>query len=46
MLEGVAEQVELRPVEHGDLPAVASLTQDPETAGEFAWLGWSGTDPS
>ncbi len=43
MLEDVAEQVELRPIEHGDLTTVESLTQDPETAGEFAWFGWSGT---
>jgi RimJ/RimL family protein N-acetyltransferase len=41
MLETVAEQVELRPVGHGDLATVESLTQDPETAGEFAWFGWS-----
>jgi RimJ/RimL family protein N-acetyltransferase len=41
MLEHVAEQVELRPVEHGDLSTVESLTQDPETTGEFAWFGWS-----
>jgi hypothetical protein len=41
MLEHVAEQVELRPVGRGDLATVESLTQAPETAGAFAWFGWS-----
>jgi RimJ/RimL family protein N-acetyltransferase len=41
MLEDVEEEVELRPVGNADLSTVESLTQDPETTGEFAWLGWS-----
>jgi hypothetical protein len=37
----VAEQVELRAAGHDDLATVESLTQAPETAGAFAWFGWS-----
>jgi len=37
----MAERVTLRPVSEDDLPVPQKLTQDPETAGEFAWTGWS-----
>ena len=30
----------LRPVAEDDLPFLERLTQDPDVAGEFAWLGW------
>lgn len=43
MLWNVAEQVTLRRVLQDDLLTVENLTQDPETAGEFAWFGWSDT---
>jgi RimJ/RimL family protein N-acetyltransferase len=36
MDDGVA----LRLVAEGDLPFLERLTQDPDVAGEFAWLGW------
>ena len=32
--------VTLRLVAEGDLPFLERLTQDPDVAGEFAWLGW------
>ena len=39
----MALQVALRPVGQDDLSIVESLTQDPGTAGEFAWFGWFNT---
>jgi RimJ/RimL family protein N-acetyltransferase len=33
-------QLALRPVDEDDLSVLEALTQDPETAGEFAWFGW------
>lgn len=36
----MVERVTLRPVSEDDLPVPQKLTQDPETAGEFAWAGW------
>ena len=38
------DQLRLRPVQEDDLTILESLTQDPETTGEFAWFGWR--DPS
>ena len=32
--------VALRLVTEDDLPRLERLTQDPDVAGEFAWLGW------
>jgi RimJ/RimL family protein N-acetyltransferase len=43
MLGFMALQVALRPVDEDDLSIVERLTQDPATAGEFAWLGWFDT---
>ena len=34
------EDVVLRPVAEEDLPFLERLTQDPATAGDFAWSGW------
>jgi RimJ/RimL family protein N-acetyltransferase len=34
------EIVALRPVAQEDLPFLELLTQDPATAGEYAWSGW------
>ena len=34
------DDVALRLVAEADLPLLERLTQDPESAGEFAWLGW------
>ncbi len=34
------DDVTLRPVAVADLAILERLTQDPGTAGEFAWLGW------
>jgi len=39
----MADKIALRPVAEDDLPVIESLTQDPATAGEFAWLGWADT---
>ena len=36
----LSEQVRLRPPRQDDLTIMEKLTQDPETAGEFAWFGW------
>jgi RimJ/RimL family protein N-acetyltransferase len=40
MMAGVDGDVTLRPVAEDDLAIVERLTQDPESTGEFAWLGW------
>ena len=40
MMTGMDDDVALRLVAEADLPLVERLTQDPESAGEFAWLGW------
>jgi RimJ/RimL family protein N-acetyltransferase len=40
MMAGMADDVTLRPVAEADLAIVERLTQDPVSAGEFAWLGW------
>ena len=40
MMAGMDDDVALRLVAEADLPLVERLTQDPESAGEFAWLGW------
>lgn len=37
---GMSDQLALRPVDEDDLPVLEALTQDPETAGEFARFGW------
>jgi RimJ/RimL family protein N-acetyltransferase len=34
--------ITLRPITEDDLPVMQPLTGDPETAGEFGWLGWVG----
>src|SRR5207244_6203926 len=34
------EVLALRPVAEEDLPFLERLTQDPATAGEYAWAGW------
>jgi RimJ/RimL family protein N-acetyltransferase len=36
----MTDQVTLRPVDEDDLSILEALTQDPETAGEFARFGW------
>ncbi|HEU5385853.1 MAG TPA: N-acetyltransferase, partial [Streptosporangiaceae bacterium] len=36
----MADELELRPPGEDDLALIEKLTQDPETAGEFAWFGW------
>ena len=36
----LSEQVRLRPPCEDVLTIMEKLTQDPETAGEFAWFGW------
>jgi RimJ/RimL family protein N-acetyltransferase len=33
-------ELTLRPVREGDLTVLERLTQDPDSTGEFAWLGW------
>ncbi len=40
MISDMDDQLELRPVGEDDLTILERLTQDPETAGEFAWFGW------
>jgi RimJ/RimL family protein N-acetyltransferase len=40
MMAGMDDDLTLRPVAEADLPIVERLTQDPASAGEFAWLGW------
>ena len=37
---GMGDQLELRPPREDDLTIIEKLTQDPETASEFAWFGW------
>jgi RimJ/RimL family protein N-acetyltransferase len=39
----MADPIALRPAAEGDLDVIESLTQDPEAAGEFGWLGWHHT---
>jgi RimJ/RimL family protein N-acetyltransferase len=38
---GVNDQLAMRPVNEADLVVLEQLTQDPESAGEFARFGWS-----
>src|SRR5215469_2778595 len=40
MIPGMDDRLTLRPVAEADLSIIERLTQDPDTAGEFAWLGW------
>lgn len=40
MIADMTDQLALRPVYEDDLPVLEALTQDPETAGEFALFGW------
>ena len=40
MMAGMDDDVALRLVAEADLPILERLTQDPESTGEFAWLGW------
>ena len=40
MMADMDDDVALRPVAEADLPILERLTQDPESTGEFAWLGW------
>jgi RimJ/RimL family protein N-acetyltransferase len=40
MMAGMDEDLTLQPVAEADLPILERLTQDPASAGEFAWLGW------
>jgi len=39
-MAGMDDDVALRLVAEADLPILERLTQDPESTGEFAWLGW------
>src|SRR5215467_2949364 len=39
-MAGMDDDVALQLVAEADLPLLELLTQDPESAGEFAWLGW------
>ncbi len=36
----MGDELRLRPPGEDDLAIIERLTQDPETAGEFAWFGW------
>jgi len=36
----MAGELELPPPREDDLALIEKLTQDQETAGEFAWFGW------
>jgi RimJ/RimL family protein N-acetyltransferase len=40
MMAGMDDDLTLRPVAEADLTILERLTQDPDAAGEFAWLGW------
>jgi RimJ/RimL family protein N-acetyltransferase len=40
MMPAMDDHLTLRPVAEDDLPVIERLTQDPDAAGEFAWLGW------
>jgi len=40
-MDGMTEEIALRPVRDDDLPLLEELTQDPERTGEFQWFGWS-----
>jgi len=40
MIGGMADELQLRPPREDDLALIEKLTQDPATAGEFAWFGW------
>ena len=40
MMAGMDDDVALRLVAEADLPILERLTQDPQSTGEFAWLGW------
>jgi hypothetical protein len=40
MMAGMDDDVALRLVAEADLAILERLTQDPESTGEFAWLGW------
>ena len=41
MPEALAD-IAFRPVAEDDLPLLQPLTGDPDTAGEFSWIGWVG----
>jgi RimJ/RimL family protein N-acetyltransferase len=40
MMADMDDDLTLRLAAAADLPILERLTQDPESAGEFAWLGW------
>ena len=40
MMADMDDDLTLQLVAEADLPILERLTQDPESAGEFAWLGW------
>jgi RimJ/RimL family protein N-acetyltransferase len=37
----MSDQLALRPIREDDLPVIETMTQDPETTGEFQWFGWN-----
>jgi RimJ/RimL family protein N-acetyltransferase len=36
----MSDEIALRPVREGDIPALEELTQDPDKTGVFQWFGW------